>query len=195
MGGRLSPAHCRRRPHRGGLGALGRPPAAPASQAQVRGRLHSRLRDRSAISLHYDLSNEFYALILEPQMAYSCGYHSSPDVSLEQAQRAKLDLVCRKLGLEPGMTLLDVGCGWGSLSLHAAEHFGAQVTGVTIAAEQKRFIDARIPERGLQDRVKIRLRDYRDVDRTSTTRSSRSRWASTSARTTTRPTSRCCTAR
>ena len=145
-----------------GIGALGRPPAAPVSQARLRGRLHSQLRDRSAISFHYDLSNEFYELILEPQMAYSCGYHSTPDVSVEQAQRDKLDLVCRKLGLEPGMTLLDVGCGWGSMSLHAAEHFGARVTGITIAAEQKRFIDERIRERGLEDRVTILLRDYRD---------------------------------
>ncbi|MFC4786071.1 class I SAM-dependent methyltransferase [Nocardioides sp. MAHUQ-72] len=141
----------------------GRPPAPPASQARIRGRLHSALRDRRAISHHYDLSNEFYSLILEESMAYSCGYHASPDVSLEEAQRAKLSLVCTKLGLEPGTRLLDVGCGWGSLSLHAAEHFGAQVTGVTIAAEQKRFIDARIRERGLEDRVEIRLQDYRAV--------------------------------
>lgn len=146
-----------------GIGAVGRPPAAPASQARIRGRLHSRLRDGRSISHHYDLSNEFYSLILEPNMAYSCGYHSSPDQPLEEAQSAKLSLVCRKLGLEPGMRLLDVGCGWGSLSLHAAEHFGAKVTGVTIAAEQKRFIDARIAERGLADRVEIRLQDYRDV--------------------------------
>ncbi|ANH37525.1 Cyclopropane-fatty-acyl-phospholipid synthase [Nocardioides dokdonensis FR1436] len=144
-----------------GLGLLGRPPRNPASQARVRGRLHSPGRDRSAISFHYDLSNEFYEVILEPQMAYSCGYHATPDTSLEDAQRAKLDLVCRKLGLEPGMRMLDVGCGWGSLSLHAAEHFGAHVTGVTIAAEQKKFIDARIAERGLGDRVEIRLQDYR----------------------------------
>ena len=151
-----------------GIGALrpilwGRPPAPPASQARIRGRLHSVLRDRRAISHHYDLSNEFYSLILEDSMAYSCGYHESPDVSLEDAQRAKLSLVCRKLGLEPGTSLLDVGCGWGSLSLHAAEHFGAKVTGVTIAAEQKRFIDTRIAERGLADRVEIRLQDYREV--------------------------------
>ncbi len=145
-----------------GVGALGRPPAAPTSQARLRGRLHSRRRDRSAISFHYDLSNEFYQLILEPQMAYSCGYHVSRDVPVEQAQVDKLSLVCRKLGLRPGMTLLDVGCGWGSLSLHAAEHFGARVTGITIAAEQKRFIDQRIRERGLEDRVAIELCDYRD---------------------------------
>ena len=145
------------------LGVLGRPPAPPASQARVKGRLHSAIRDRRAISHHYDLSNEFYAAILDPAMAYSCGLHATPEVDLEEAQRAKLDLVCRKLGLEPGMRMLDVGCGWGSLSLHAAEHFGAQVTGVTIAAEQKKFIDARIAERGLGDRVEIRLQDYRTV--------------------------------
>jgi cyclopropane-fatty-acyl-phospholipid synthase len=148
-----------------GVGALGRPPRTPASQAKVKGRLHSKLRDRRAISHHYDLSNEFYSLILEPQMAYSSGYFTSDDPSytVEDAQRDKLDLVCTKLGLEPGMRFLDIGCGWGSLSLHAAEHFGAQVTGVTIAAEQKKFIDARIAERGLEDQVEIRLQDYREI--------------------------------
>ncbi len=144
-----------------GLGALGRPPPAPASQARLRGRLHSPLRDRRAVAHHYDLSNDFYRLLLDPSMAYSCGYWTSTDpaYTVADAQRDKLDLVCRKLGLEPGMRLLDVGCGWGSLSLHAAEHFGAQVTGVTIAAEQKRFVDGRIAERGLGDRVEIRLQD------------------------------------
>jgi cyclopropane-fatty-acyl-phospholipid synthase len=147
------------------VGAVGRPPALPASQARVRGRLHSKLRDRRAISHHYDLSNEFYSLILEPQMAYSSGYYTSDDPSytVEDAQRDKLDLVCRKLGLTDGMRFLDIGCGWGSLSLHAAQHYGAQVTGVTIAAEQKKFIDARIAERGLEDRVEIRLQDYREI--------------------------------
>ncbi|HRI96366.1 MAG TPA: cyclopropane-fatty-acyl-phospholipid synthase family protein [Nocardioides sp.] len=146
-----------------GIGAFGRPPAAPTSQARIRGRLHSPLRDRRAISFHYDLSNEFYELVLDPSLAYSCGFHSSPDVPVEEAQLAKLDLVCDKLDLRPGMTLLDVGCGWGSLSLHAAERFGARVTGVTIAAEQKRLIDQRIRERGLEELVSIQLRDYRDV--------------------------------
>ncbi|MGC4110017.1 MAG: cyclopropane-fatty-acyl-phospholipid synthase family protein [Nocardioides sp.] len=146
------------------LGVVGRPLPAPASQARVRGRLHSRLRDRRAISHHYDLSNEFYALLLDPSMAYSCAYFGDdPEQSVESAQRAKLDLVCRKLDLAPGRTLLDVGCGWGSLSLHAAQEFGARVVGVTIAREQKRFIDARIAERGLGHLVEIRLQDYREV--------------------------------
>lgn len=147
---------------------LGRPPAPPVSQARMRGRLHTQLRDRRAISHHYDLSNDFYQLLLDPAMAYSCGYWTSTDpgrdgYGVAEAQRDKLDLVCRKLGLGPHTTLLDVGCGWGSLSLHAAERFGARVTGVTIAAEQKRFIDARVAERGLEDRVEIRLQDYREV--------------------------------
>jgi cyclopropane-fatty-acyl-phospholipid synthase len=147
-----------------GLGGWGAPLPPPASQARVRGRLHSRLRDRRAISHHYDLSNDFYALILDPSMAYSCAYFGDdPDQTVESAQHAKLDLVCRKLDLGPDRTLLDVGCGWGSLSLHAAEQFGARVVGVTIAREQKRFVDARIAERGLGDRVEIRLQDYREV--------------------------------
>jgi cyclopropane-fatty-acyl-phospholipid synthase len=146
------------------LGVLGRPLPPPASQSHVRGRLHSPGRDRRAISHHYDLSNEFYGLLLDPSMAYSCAYYGDdPDQTVESAQRAKLDLVCRKLDLGPDRTMLDVGCGWGSLSLHAAEHFGARVVGVTIAAEQKRFIDRRVAERGLGDRVEIRLQDYREV--------------------------------
>ncbi len=166
LGGRPTPAALVRAIRTAaGLGVLGRRPAPPASQAQLRGRRHSPLRDRRAIAHHYDLSNDFYRLLLDPSMAYSCGYWTSTDpaYTVADAQRDKLDLVCRKLGLEPGMRLLDVGCGWGSLSLHAAEHFGAQVTGVTIAAEQKRFIDARVAERGLADQVEIRLQDYRDV--------------------------------
>ena len=146
-------------------GAIGLPLPAPASQAVIKGRLHSALRDRQAIHHHYDLSNDFYQLILDPHLAYSCGYWRSddPGYTVEDAQRDKFELVGRKLGLGPGARLLDVGCGWGSMSLYAAEHFGAHVTGVTIAAEQKRFIDDRIRERGLEDRVEIRLQDYRAV--------------------------------
>ncbi|MGN6577498.1 MAG: class I SAM-dependent methyltransferase [Nocardioides sp.] len=150
------------------LGALGLPPAPPASQARLRGRLHSLRRDQEAIAHHYDLSNDFYSLILDPHMAYSCAYFTSdePGYGLEDAQRDKLDLVCRKLGLDrprPGHRHLDIGCGWGSLSLHAAQEYGVQVVGVTIAAEQKAFIDERIAQRGLEDRVEIRLQDYREV--------------------------------
>jgi cyclopropane-fatty-acyl-phospholipid synthase len=149
------------------LGVIGRPLPAPDTQARVRGRLHSRRRDLRAISHHYDLSNDFYALLLDPSMAYSCAYFDDHDHTdqqgLDAAQRSKLDLVCRKLDLAPDRTLLDVGCGWGSLALHAAEHYGAQVVGVTIADEQKRFIDARIRERGLEGRVEIRLQDYREL--------------------------------
>ncbi|MGA8993310.1 MAG: cyclopropane-fatty-acyl-phospholipid synthase family protein [Nocardioidaceae bacterium] len=150
------------------LGAVGRPPEAPVSQAHLRGRLHSLSRDRDAISHHYDLSNDFYALILDPHMAYSCAYFTSDDPAypLADAQRDKLDLVCRKLGLDraaPGHRHLDIGCGWGSLSLYAAQRYGVRVVGVTIAREQKAFVDARIAERGLGDLVEIRLQDYRDV--------------------------------
>ncbi|MDI3242344.1 cyclopropane-fatty-acyl-phospholipid synthase family protein [Arthrobacter sp. AL08] len=152
-------------------GALGAPPPPPASQARVKGRLHSLLRDRAAISHHYDLSNDFYALILDPQMAYSSGYwtdraadgSSSPNYGLEDAQRDKLDLVCRKIGLKAGMRMLDVGCGWGSLSLHAAQYYGVDVVGVTLSVQQKAFIDARIKERGLEGRVEIRVQDYREI--------------------------------
>jgi cyclopropane-fatty-acyl-phospholipid synthase len=146
-------------------GALGRPLPPPPTQAVVRGRLHSLGRDRDAIHHHYDLSNEFYELVLDPHLAYSCAYWTSedPGYTLEDAQRDKLDLVCRKLGLAPGMRLLDVGCGWGSMSLYAAEHWGVDVTGVTIAAEQKAFVDNRIRERGLGDRARVRLQDYRQV--------------------------------
>lgn len=140
------------------------PPAPPASQARVRGRLHSKLRDRRAISHHYDLSNDFYELILDPSMAYSSGYWRSadPDYTLADAQTDKLSLILDKLGLQAGMTMLDVGCGWGSLSLHAAKR-GIKVVGVTIAAEQKKFIDARIHHLGLEDLAEIRLQDYRDA--------------------------------
>ncbi len=149
------------------LGVLGRPLPAPASQAVVKGTLHTLARDRAAISHHYDLSNDFYSLVLDPNMAYSSAYFTSDatDYTLEQAQRDKLDLVCRKIGLDagPGMRFLDVGCGWGSLSLYAAAEYGAQVTGVTISTEQKAFVDARIAERGLGDRVDIRIQDYREI--------------------------------
>jgi cyclopropane-fatty-acyl-phospholipid synthase len=146
------------------LGVLGRRPAPPQTQAVLSGALHSKSRDQAAIAHHYDLSNEFYALILDPNMAYSAAYFDQPGQSIEQAQSAKLDLICGKLGLEPGMRLLDVGCGWGSLILHAAEHYGVRATGVTLSNQQREFVAKRIAERGLGDRVEVRQQDYRDVD-------------------------------
>jgi cyclopropane-fatty-acyl-phospholipid synthase len=145
------------------LGAIGRPPAPPASEARLAGRLHTRRRDRAAIAHHYDLSNDFYALLLDETMAYSSAFFERPEQSLADAQRAKLDLVCRKLELRPGQRLLDVGCGWGSLVLHAAEHYGVSATGITLSAQQRDFVAKRIADRGLADRVEVRLQDYRDV--------------------------------
>jgi cyclopropane-fatty-acyl-phospholipid synthase len=145
-------------------GALRLPPAPPASQARLRGRLHTPRRDRAVIAHHYDLSNAFYQLMLDPQLAYSCAYWSGgPEQTLEQAQTAKLELVCHKLGLQAGDRLLDIGCGWGALSIHAARHHGAIVTGVTISIEQAVFARKRADDLGVGDRVEIRLQDYREL--------------------------------
>ena len=145
------------------LGVIGPRPATPATQAVLSGDLHSKKRDRAAIAHHYDLSNEFYALILDENMAYSSAYYERPGQPIEEAQSAKLDLICRKLGLGPGMRLLDVGCGWGSLILHAAEHYGVRATGVTLSGQQREFVAKRVAERNLGDRIEVRLQDYRDV--------------------------------
>jgi len=118
------------------LGIPGPRPPAPATEARISGRLHSRSRDRAVIAHHYDVPAAFYQLILDPQMAYSCGYWRSADSTLADAQQDKLDLICRKLALEPGMRLLDIGCGWGSLAIHAARNHGARVTAVTLSREQ-----------------------------------------------------------
>ncbi|MDT7619065.1 MAG: cyclopropane-fatty-acyl-phospholipid synthase [Pseudonocardiales bacterium] len=148
------------------LGILGPRPKPPASEARLEGGLHTRRRDRAAISHHYDLSNEFYEFLLDPQMAYSCGYwtrETSADYGLQQAQTDKLDLICRKLDLKPGMRLLDVGCGWASLLVHAATHYGVTAVGVTLSAEQRVFGMARVEALGLKDKVEIRLQDYREI--------------------------------
>ena len=146
------------------FGVLGPPPAAPSSEARLDGRLHSRHRDRAAIAHHYDLSNDFYQLLLDDTMAYSSAYFAAPDQPLVDAQRAKLDLICTKLDLQPGMRLLDVGCGWGSLILHAAEHYGVHATGITLSAQQRDFVAKRIADRGLTEVLDVKLRDYREVD-------------------------------
>ncbi|HEY2193119.1 MAG TPA: cyclopropane-fatty-acyl-phospholipid synthase family protein [Actinomycetospora sp.] len=152
------------------LGLLGPKPAPPPEAIRLPrcARLHSKLRDRAVIAHHYDAGNDFYELILDANMAYSSGYWPDLDAPLDpdtlrRAQDAKLDMVCRKLGLGPGSTLLDVGCGWGSLPVHAAKHYGAQVRGVTIATEQRDHINQWIRAEGLADRVQVDLVDYRDI--------------------------------
>ena len=146
------------------MGAIGKRPPAPAAESQLSGDLHTRERDRAAISHHYDLSNDFYELILDPRMAYSSGFHHREGMTLEEAQTAKLELICRKLGLKPGMRMLDIGSGWGSLTLYAAEHYGVHVTGVTLSSEQRDFVMKRASERGFGDRVDVSLRHFRDLE-------------------------------
>ncbi|MFD8672092.1 class I SAM-dependent methyltransferase [Streptomyces seoulensis] len=141
------------------------PPAPPREEVRRRRHLHTRRTDKRAISHHYDVGNDFYALVLGPSMVYSCAYWEAPEegVSLETAQRDKLELVCRKLGLKPGQRLLDVGCGWGSKAVHAAREHGVSVVGVTLSQEQAAFARKRVADEGLTDRVEIRVQDYRDV--------------------------------
>jgi len=148
------------------LGAIGPEPEPPAEEADLgrSGRRHSRRRDAAAISHHYDVGNDFYELVLGPSMVYSCAVWASPDTGLDAAQEAKLDLVCRKLGLTEGDRLLDVGCGWGSLAIHAAQRYGATVVGITLSEEQAQLARKRVAEVGLTDRIEIRVQDYREVD-------------------------------
>jgi len=145
------------------LGALGRPPAPPPEEARLSGLRHSKRRDAEAISHHYDVSNDFYRLVLGQTMAYSCAYFPTWDTSLDEAQDAKHELICRKLGLTPGMRLLDVGCGWGGLVLHAAARHGVRAVGITISRPQAELAEKRVAEAGLADQIEIRLQDYRDV--------------------------------
>ncbi|MGW3386254.1 class I SAM-dependent methyltransferase [Streptomyces cinereoruber] len=149
------------------LGVVGPPPKRPAGRARPTGSLHSVARDRAGISHHYDLSNDFYALLLDETMAYSCAYWTRPDdpaYTLADAQRDKLDLICRKLGLGPGGRLLDVGCGWGSLTVHAARAYKARVTAVTLSRAQHEFVTARAVREGVADLVDVQLRHWRDID-------------------------------
>lgn len=139
------------------------PPAPPREEVRRRRHLHTKRSDRRAISHHYDVGNDFYEIVLGPSMVYSCAYWSAPDATLEDAQRDKLDLICRKLDLKPGLRLLDVGCGWGSLAIHAAREYGVNVVGVTLSQEQAAYARKRVADEGLTDKVEIRVQDYRDV--------------------------------
>src|SRR5436305_4215063 len=146
------------------VGAAGlRRPTPPAEETRLRGRLHSKSRDAAAIAHHYDVSNEFYRLILGPTMTYSCAVWSDPSVGVDVAQEAKYELICRKLDLRPGMRLLDIGCGWGGMVMHAARHHGVTAVGVTLSRRQAELAEKRVAEAGLGNVVEIRLQDYRDV--------------------------------
>ena len=131
--------------------------------AQKLGISSSKKLNRDAISFHYDVSNEFYALWLDEQMVYSCGYYEDASQGLEQAQRNKLDHICRKLRLKPGERLLDIGCGWGALICWAAEHYGVTAHGITLSQNQYEHVQRTIKQRGLEQKVSVELLDYRDL--------------------------------
>jgi len=132
-------------------------------ERKMRGRRHSKARDAEAISHHYDVSNTFYRHLLGPSMAYTCAVFPRADATLEEAQEEKFDLVCRKLDLRPGMRLLDVGCGWGGMVLHAVRNYGVEAIGVTLSRPQAEWGAGRIEELGLGKQAQIRFSDYRDV--------------------------------
>ncbi|MGI8578831.1 MAG: class I SAM-dependent methyltransferase [Nocardioidaceae bacterium] len=144
------------------------PPEPPAQETlprwrrTVEGLRHSKSRDAESIHHHYDVSNAFYEKVLGPSMAYTCAVFPKPDASLEEAQEEKFDLVCRKLGLEHGMRLLDVGCGWGGMALHAAKHYGARVVAVTLSSKQAEWGQAAVQRAGMSNLVTITHADYRD---------------------------------
>ncbi len=145
-------------------GAIGKPPPPPECEYQPKGlRAHTLGRDAKAIQHHYDVSNQFYELVLGPAMTYSCARFAESSMTLAEAQASKHDHICRKLDLQPGQRLLDIGCGWGSMVMHAATHYGVSAVGITISAAQAERARQRVTEAGLADRVEIRLQDYRDV--------------------------------
>ena len=144
-------------------GALKSVPHAPAVELRPQGKRHSIARDKRAVTHHYDVSNEFFALFLGPSMTYSCAYWRGGAETLEEAQAAKNELVCTKLGLGEGDRVLDVGCGWGAFAVHAAKAHGALVTGITLSEPQAARARERAAEEGVGDRVDIRVADYRDL--------------------------------
>ena len=138
-------------------------PAPPPQEARLAGGRHSKRRDAEAIHHHYDVSNRFYRWVLGPSMAYTCAVFPTADATLEQAQEEKFDLVCRKLGLQPGMRLLDVGCGWGGMVMHAVQNYGVTAIGVTLSEQQALWAQQAIAGAGLTGQATVRFMDYRDV--------------------------------
>ena len=141
--------------------AAGGMPRRPALELILDGGLHTPARDAAAVRYHYDVGNEFFSLFLDESMTYSCAIFSRGASTLEEAQRTKLELIATKLGLAPGMRVLDVGCGWGSFAIHAAREHGVSVTGITLSEEQARLARERVAAAGLEGRVEILVRDYR----------------------------------
>jgi len=146
------------------LGAVGPNPKPPPEEVRLTGRQHGPNRDQRAVSHHYDVGNDFYRLVLGPTMLYSCAYFETAATDLDTAQTAKMDMIATKLELTPGQRLLDVGCGWGSMAIHAARHYGVHVVGITLSHEQAELARKRIAEAGLTEQVDIRIQDYRDID-------------------------------
>ncbi|MGA9874241.1 MAG: cyclopropane-fatty-acyl-phospholipid synthase family protein [Solirubrobacteraceae bacterium] len=139
------------------------PPRAPKGELRLKGRSHSKERDAKAVRHHYDVSNEFFELFLDKSMTYSCAVFSRGAKTLEEAQEAKLDLVCQKLALKEGERVLDVGCGWGAFVIHAAKSYGVKAVGITLSPPQAELGRRRAAEAGLSDKIEIRVADYRDV--------------------------------
>ncbi|GAS91531.1 SAM-dependent methyltransferase [Mycolicibacterium brisbanense] len=147
------------------LGIVGLPPRRPPEEARrLRAHRHGKRRDAAAISHHYDVGNDFYRLVLGESMTYSCAYWTPSTRDLDDAQYAKCDLIARKLGLCPGMRVLDVGCGWGTFALHVAQTYDARVVGITLSRQQAEYATKRVVDAGLGRSVQIRVQDYRDVD-------------------------------
>jgi cyclopropane-fatty-acyl-phospholipid synthase len=142
---------------------LVRPPRPPASELRLTGERHTPGRDRRAVAYHYDAGNDFFGLFLDASMTYSCAYFKGGAQTLEEAQQAKLGLVCTKLDLHEGERILDVGCGWGSFAIHAARHYGVSVLGVTLSEQQVTLGREKVREAGLEDKVTLRLADYREL--------------------------------
>jgi len=140
-----------------------RPPPPPAAELRPPRRMHTLRRDSEAVRHHYDVSNDFFRLFLDETMTYSCALFEEGTETLAEAQHAKLELICTKLDLQPGQRLLDIGCGWGSFSMHAAREHGVSVLGVTVSPPQAELARERVREAGLEDRVEIRVQDYREI--------------------------------